>query len=53
MNFIKFLIHLFFQRRARNRLAKLQLTPPRPINELPLHEVRSLLQTSGRDKKLS
>ena len=53
MTFLRFLLHLLFKRRARRRLAKLVVTPPRPIHELPLHEVRSLLQDGGRHSKLS
>lgn len=53
MMFLRFLYHRWLRRQLRKLIEREFLPPGKALHELPLHQVRSLLQNGGRPTKLS
>lgn len=52
-NFVLFLYNRWLRRELRKVIERDYLPPGKALHELPMHEVRSLLQASRRPPKLS
>lgn len=53
MKLLRLIYNLWLRRQLRKVIERDYLPPGKGIHELPMHEVRSLLQASRRPPKLS